>query len=241
MGVRIVAATGRRMLLLGGVGAMLLGVVSPATGQVSTSSPEIDPEPGVAVIVGAVEPAVDLGGEAGQSNTELARVINCKIASDYCYYSCTVTYGIGPTTVGSWRGEITLTIFGRDVNWYQASDVTSGPTIRARHEYNCVDDNGALPNSSLCTGGWQSQWNSVYTTAKWTWPNPRSIFLQDNDTYWFDWETEWYASGYGTTKWYAARLTTDTLQVRASTEELLLRVVVGRGSLSEQRRDRRVL
>lgn len=105
-----------------------------------------------------------------------APIVDCVVADDWCYWGYNVTYGIGTTIVGTWHRDITLRIFGRDVNWYQTSDVTAGPAIKARHEFNCVDNNGALPNTS-CTGGWQRRWNSVYTAAKWTWPNPDIRFV----------------------------------------------------------------
>lgn len=204
-GVRTMMARARRRVVTGVflLGCVILGTMAPVQAkQEGDSSPVPEGEPWV--IVTPVQ-----GSEAVQSEAPgIEAVVNCVVANDWCYFQYDVTYGIGSTVVGTWRGDITLRIDGRDVSWWQTSDVTSGPAIKARHEFNCVDDNGIWPNSS-CTGGWKRKWNSTYTTAKWTWPSPDIRFLEDNDTYWYDWEYEWYAAGYGTTvKWSFPRHTT---------------------------------
>ena len=66
--------------------------------------------------------------------------------------------------VGTIRLGAYLDLAGIESLWYQTADAITLPAVRATLRWNCVDDNGWLPNTS-CSGGWQTRTNPHYTTG----------------------------------------------------------------------------
>jgi hypothetical protein len=112
-------------------------------------------------------------------------------------------------TVGQIRVTAKINLNGRQSQWTQTIGTFSGPAIYGNNEWNCVDDNGILPNTS-CSGGWQSRWNNSngspnFTTSTFT--STDTNYHQDNSTYWYDFDYFWEAKGYGSLLWTTGTLT----------------------------------
>jgi hypothetical protein len=100
--------------------------------------------------------------------------------------------------VGEIYATYKVTLSGRQSTWVQTSDVWDGPKVRSTHQWNCVDDNGWRPNTS-CTGGWQSDQNTVYTWDKFT--SQDQAPHSDDGGYWWDFKVSWRATGWSGWVW----------------------------------------
>lgn len=161
-------------------------VQAPALGQegVVQSEPhecEVDPA--------SCTPVVTSDG-IGILNVQVGRLV-----SDYIWaYDDTVHFKLcsqsGCIEVGSALVGARTNLNGRQSQWSQYSD-SLGPAIKATHTWDCVDDNGSLPNTSCGSG---NRTNSVYTTSRWT--TSQNNYHQDNETYWYNFDYFFKLSGY---------------------------------------------
>jgi len=94
--------------------------------------------------------------------------------------------------LGSYTAWARIDLSGRQSDWRQRTTVETGPALWATHTYNCVDDNGILPNTS-CTGGWRNHTcQNAIPRGSTCGTGPFTVTLQDNATYW--WDFEYYIS-----------------------------------------------
>jgi hypothetical protein len=100
--------------------------------------------------------------------------------------------------VGTIRLGAYLDLAGIESLWYQAADAITLPAVRATLRWNCVDDNGRLPNTS-CSGGWQTRTNLYPTTGIIDASDYNTH--RDPGTYWYDFRYAWQAAGYPGITW----------------------------------------
>jgi hypothetical protein len=109
-------------------------------------------------------------------------------------YDATTSYYLNTKNIGSLHVHARINLNGRQSQWTYKTYVVSGPDVKmSPQSWNCVDDNGSLPNSS-CSGGWQNRTNTSYTSS--TFETDDSNYHQDNSLYWYDFEYHFYARGY---------------------------------------------
>lgn len=70
--------------------------------------------------------------------------------------------------------------------------------MKMTHKWNCIDDNGWLPNTS-CTGGWQAHQDPYYRWGRFS--SYDAVYHEDNDKYWYDFKRSWRASGWSGWVW----------------------------------------
>lgn len=116
--------------------------------------------------------------------------------------------------VGTYRTTQKVTLHGRQSTWRMTSDVWTGPGINMTHKWNCVDDNGRLPNTS-CSGGWQSDPRGYFTSSKFS--SQDQNYHQDNDDYWYNWRRSFTASGWIGWTWFTGNQSTHRFQCSGST------------------------
>ena len=72
--------------------------------------------------------------------------------------------------IGDVRVTARINLNGRQSQWRMTTQVLTGPAIKATHHWNCVDDNGSLPNSECNegTGSWPSNTDPSYRSTTFT-------------------------------------------------------------------------
>lgn len=70
--------------------------------------------------------------------------------------------------------------------------------IKATHQWDCVDDNGNLSNTS-CSGGTRSRTDDTYTPLRYE--SNDYNYHSDDERYWYNYDYYWKARGYGDIKW----------------------------------------
>ena len=65
--------------------------------------------------------------------------IQCYVDYYICLWDGLTTYGINETEVGTLHISIYFELESRDTFYWQYSEVVSGPSINAKHSFNCVD------------------------------------------------------------------------------------------------------
>lgn len=105
--------------------------------------------------------------------------------------------------IGTVRVTANINLNGRQSRWTQTTQVLSGPAIKATHRWNCVDDNGNLPNTE-CNGDggwWVSNSDATYRSSTFT--TNRTNYHAQTETYWYDFEYRWLAQGWPGFSWYS--------------------------------------
>jgi hypothetical protein len=107
--------------------------------------------------------------------------------------------------IGTVRVTAKINLNGRQSQWTQTTQVIAGPAIKATHRWNCVDDNGSFLNSECNegTGSWPSHTDTSYRSSTFT--TYRTNFHSQTETYWYDFEYYWLASGWSGIQWYSGR------------------------------------
>lgn len=138
-------------------------------------------------------------GDVGILNTQKGRLV-----SDYIWaYDQTIHFNLCDSNgncdeVGSAVVGARINMNGKQSQWSQYSDSLSGPPIKATHKWDCVDDNGSLPNSS-CSGGIQTRVNDSYVFSRWT--TAQNNYHSQVETYWYKFDYSFKLSGYAGVVW----------------------------------------
>lgn len=182
--------------------AALLVLLIPPTPSLADAAQCSAPSAGcVPVIiidgVGVPVDAVTVTEATEASAPDNGRIID---AYHWKYGQATIEYGFivngQLVPVGQLLLGASIGLNGRQSNWDQTSKVFTGPAVSATHHWNCVDDNGGLPNTECNegTGAWPSHDDPSYRTG--TWESTASNYHSDASTYWYDHYWTWSASGY---------------------------------------------
>ena len=127
----------------------------------------------------------------------LAPIVGQKLSATAWSYSDLYRYRVCDGSsctpyLGSYTAWARIDLAGRQSDWRQRTTVETGPALWATHTYNCVDDNGILPNTS-CTGGWRNHTcQNPIPRGDRCGTGPFTVTLQDDATYW--WDFEYYVS-----------------------------------------------
>lgn len=103
-----------------------------------------------------------------------------------------VAYGTSTRHVGWVLLDASLDLANRNAGWEQAGAGAGGPPVKFGLSWNCVDDNGGLPNSS-CSGGWRESVAAAHTNSH----SAAAVYpLNQDEKYWFDYYYGWNPLGY---------------------------------------------
>jgi hypothetical protein len=133
--------------------------------------------------------------------------IDCYVGYYTCIWDALTYYGYNNVQVGELHLSIYFTLDIRSTNYWQYSEVASGPAINAEHAFNCVDHH--FPSNASCSNGWRDHTHGTFTTTTWSWPVQWQTTFSNNDEYWMDFDYYWQAQGYGSLIWTSGRFTTN--------------------------------
>jgi hypothetical protein len=183
--------------------ACLIGVLSASPSSATDTTCVQDGTCVPAISVNGV--VMPVNGEPGTEGPELpGAVID---GTHWTYDSGVIAYGYYNGTfdeVGEFKATAKITLNGRQSQWSQTIRPWTGPSLKPTLYWNCVDDNGPLPNGECNedTGSWPH----YGPPATWQ-PGTFGGILKTNyhrqdETYWYDFYYKWQAEGEGSGSWY---------------------------------------